>query len=133
MEKPIDFAILDTRKGADAGIELQLVEMVTRQPMPGFVLRIRGYDSEAYQNKGLELQRRRLERRRDGKVPTDAESRNEEIEHLATLVISWPEGATIFGQPVTACSIMEVPEIREQVVAKAIARANFLQGSAKSS
>jgi len=129
----IDFAALDTRKGAEAGFDLQLLDVSTRRPLPGFVLRIRGYDSETYQNKALEQQRLRLERRRDGKVPTEADLKNDALELAAALVISWPEGAMVDGSAATAVSIVAVPAIREQVEAGAADRGNFLPGSAKSS
>ncbi len=133
MDNGIDFSVFDTRKGADAGFELQLLDVETRQPVPGFVLRIRGYDSEAYRKKVLTNLRQRSERRSANKVATDEELEAESLELAAVLVISWPEGATIGGKPATALSIVAVPAIREQVEAGAANRGNFLQGSATSS
>lgn len=131
--EPIDFAVLDTRKGAEDGFDLQLLDAGTRQPLPGFVVRIHGYDSEAYQGKALEQQRQRLERRREGKIPTGAELRNDALELAASLLVSWPDGATVDGKPATALLIVAVPSIREQVEAGAADRGNFLPGSAKRS
>lgn len=132
MENSIDFGALDARKGADAGFELQLVDAPTRQPLPGLVLRIRGYDSAAYQEVLREHQRRRLARAR-GKRITVEELEAESLELAATLVMSWPEGATVGGKPATAIGLVSVPEIRLQVEAGAADLANFLPGSAKSS
>lgn len=135
MEERIDLAALDTRKGADAGFELQLKHPATGQPLTGWVLRVRGYDSDAYRRVLDEHQRRRLDRLAMGKRLTVEEMADEALEADAVLVAGWPDRFDLEGRPfeyseVNARSLLHrFAWMREQIGRAAGDRGNFLPGS----
>jgi len=134
----IDLSALDTRKGAEAGFELQLKHPVTGEILAGWLLKIRGYDAPAYQEVLREHQRRRLERSRNKRITVE-ELEAESLEAAAVLVMGWPDQFNLEGQPfawseANARALLgRFPWIREQVETGAADRGNFLPGSAKSS
>ncbi len=138
MSERIDLSALDTRKGAQEGVELTLKHPSTGAPLAGWTLRVRGYDSEAYQRTSDEQQRRRLDRIAMGKRPTVEELNAEATELSATLIAGWPDKFDLDGKPfaysesAAQALIVRFPWIREQVEKAAADRGNFLPGPASS-
>lgn len=137
MER-IDLSALDTRKGADGGFDLQLKHPGTGETLAGWVVRVRGYDSAAYQEILREHQRRRLERSRAKRITVE-ELEAESLEAAAVLLVGWPDNFNLDGQPfawseANARTLLgRFPWIREQVETGAADRGNFLPRSAKTS
>lgn len=134
----MDLATVDTRAGAEAGFTFDLMHPKTGEPT-GASITVRGADSDTYQEKFRECQRRRLGAmgRQRREMPNLAQVESDALELVAACIIGW-QGIDEHGVPVpfsetAARSLFErFPWIREQVDAAVHERANFLASAAKS-
>ena len=133
MSDAYDLDHHDPRPKAQEGVEMPLLDPAGRRTP--VVLRVRGTDCEAYNDKLKAQIRRRTER---GPAKISEEERNAEFWELhATLLAGW-SGLTKGGQPFeyspknAALLLEQHAYIFEQVRGFADHRANFLPGSASS-
>jgi hypothetical protein len=84
-----DLATLDTRKGGEDGATLDLKHPATGQPI-GATIALLGADSDAYNDKMLELQRRHMERVR--RNPKARRSPEELLEDAIELLVAVTTG-----------------------------------------
>lgn len=132
-ENFFDLDAVDVRGRAQEGVEMPVLDLSGQDT--GFVLLVRGFDSEAYKavverqlRHRVEIQPRKL---------TEAESKAEFYEEQATLVAGW-KGKTPRrgGKPLEYSHANAMQLLRdfdfilEQVRTFARARRNFLPGSA---
>lgn len=141
MSDPVDLSGLDVRPLAQEGVDMPLLSPAGRPT--GVTVRVRGRDSQAYQDT-IQAQVRRAIERAPRKATT--EERNAEFWELqATLVVSWavdgkPAALVLEkGGPALECTPRNVAAalenhawLFEQVNAFADKRANFLPGSESS-
>jgi hypothetical protein len=134
----IDLAALDVARPAEEGRPLALKHPVTGAVLPGWVLRVRGYDAQTYQQVSDDHQRRRLERLSRRQTPTVEELNAEALELAASLVAGWEDRFDLDGAPLpysganAARLFRRFGWIRQQVEQFAGDRANFLPGSTSS-
>lgn len=148
--KARDLSELDTRKGAEAGYELELVNPGNGEKL-GIFITVYGADSDRYQEKAKNIARKRMhELQRRGRAPTREEIDQGNIDLLVTATKAWrtvsqdPEdpgeepvlvvnGEALPCTPVHARTVYETyPWMREQLEGAIAERANFLPDSARS-
>jgi len=141
MSEPFDLSDCDVRPLSQEGVDMALLSPAGRPT--GVTLRVRGRDSQAYQDM-IQAQVRRAIERAPRKATT--EERNAEFWELqATLVVGWSTdgkpAALVFEKggvslECTASNVAAALEkhawLFEQVNGFADKRANFLPGSASS-
>jgi hypothetical protein len=144
MEKQdVDLGALDTRKSAEEGYELQLMHPGTGDLLDVYIT-VLGEDSEPYQEKLREMQRKSLNRVLRGRNANhlQAEAEAEAVDLLVVATKSWRRG----DKPALLLDGQEYPFnqknarlvygsgrfnwIREQVSAAIKERAHFLRVSA---
>ena len=139
MEK-LDLSALDTKKGAEAGFEVQLTHPKTGAELPIWIT-VLGVDSDTYRSTLMAQQRRRMEKLRRGKRMnvTPEELEDEALDLLVTITAAWRADVDLDGKPFPSFSTTAAkalyarfPWIREQVDAAMADRANFLPGSSTS-
>lgn len=135
----INLATLDTEQASDAGVEIQLKHPVTGAPLEAWIT-IYGRDGRRYEDKQIELQRRRLELMAAGRaVDDDAVRRTAQdaIELVAAMTKGWRE--LQLGDTPAAFSEAEALKlysrrglrwIRDQVDEAIHTRALFMPGGA---
>lgn len=134
----MDLASLDTRQGAEQGMELQLKHPQTGDPLPCRITLL-GADSDAWQNKQAELVQRRVNRLQRTKKNTAsvADLEADSIELLCAVTAGW-SGITLAGEDIpysaekAAWLYRGYPWIREQAYEAVNDRGNFLPRSATS-
>lgn len=127
---------LDTRKGAEQGIDLEIVD--PNGEKTEIVITIRGADSHTYQAKFTEIRRRvnnQLQKMRRDRLP-QGDLDAYDIELLAAVTVGWKgidlDGASFpFSESNAQRLYADYPAIREQVDAAVNDRSNFLPGAAK--
>jgi hypothetical protein len=142
----MDLKLLDSVTGANAGFEGELLHPVNNSQLRIFIT-VLGRDSEDYQRKLSEQNRKRLARQKPGKfVPFSNEELNTmTIELLATITKGWrDEGENLpssikIGGETLSCTYAnavrlytEYPWALEQVDNWVSDRANFLKTSSAS-
>jgi hypothetical protein len=137
----MDFAALDTKKGAEAGFEVQLAHPHTAAPLPLWIM-VLGKDASLYQSTARTQNNKRIERlaRANRVTLTAQELADDTLDLLVTVTVAWrsENGATLDGEPFPKFSpaavkafYLRFPWVREQVDAAIHDRGNFLPGSAK--
>jgi hypothetical protein len=135
MSELVDLGALDTRKYGEQGRDIKLKHPGTGAEL-AIVLRVRGYDSDAYRRVLDAQQQRRLDRLPSQKVTVD-ELRADALELHAHLIAGW-SNVSLDGQPFeyseanAATLLRRFPWIREQVEVAAADRGKFLPMSASS-
>lgn len=135
-----DLPNFDSRKGADEGFELQLVDLKTGAPSQVFIT-VRGADSEAFQAANNEQARRRMRALQKSRKATVMPEQMDAdvIELLVAATVGWrgvkaKGGAEVPYSPAAAAELYKAfPTIREQVDQAIGDRSNFLTGNSKSS
>src|SRR5690349_1161084 len=96
----IDLAELDTKKGAEAGFQIELRHPKNNQPL-GMWIRVLGADSDAYQEQLREFRRRSIEAlKRDGRASfTAREAEDQTAEQLAAVTRGWSDNMKLDGEP----------------------------------
>jgi hypothetical protein len=141
----IDLSPLDTKRGAEAGFEVQILHPVTRKPL-GLAIGVLGFESDAYQTKSRELRKRFTDQLTAARR---AERTQEEIdaevaELLAEVTTYWkPKNLSFllngkidsyaFSAANARIVYARFRWLREQIDEKVHDRANFLPGSGGSS
>lgn len=135
----IDLAELDTKAGANEGFWLTLRHPISHRPLVQR-LRLLGADSDRYQQKLYELQRRRQQELASGAAerlsPEDIHARA--VELVAAVTAGWDalkfngEDLRYEGEASAAKLYRDFPWVYEQANLAVVQRANFLPGSAKS-
>ena len=141
MSEPFDLSGCDVRPRAQEGVDMALLSPAGRPT--GVTLRVRGRDSQAYQDTIQAQVRRGIERA--PRKPTEQERNAEFWELQATLVAGWhvegkPASLVLAkGAPALECTPENVAAaleqhawLFEQVNRFADKRENFLPGSAAS-
>lgn len=136
-EVSADLSMFDGRAGAQEGVDMPL-----RNPLgqrTNVVLRVRGIDSQAYEDTSKAQIRRRNERLPAS--PTEAERTADFWQLQASLVAGWTPARIRFEKggdeldctPANVARVLEQhPWIFEQVMEFSRKRANFLPGSSSS-
>jgi hypothetical protein len=134
----MDLKKFDTKSGAEQGYELVLLDPAGTQTDAAITLR--GADSDTYQRKLREHQRRRLDQlNRTRKVTQSPEAiESEAIELMVAATIGWrgierDEVEVSFSGDAARALYTEFPAIREQVDQAINERANFLPKAASGS
>lgn len=136
MSERINLDGLDTARGGELGYDLVLIGPDGRE-LPGH-LKVRGYDSETYQQKLDEQQRRRMAKLQTQKIPSVEELEADTLELATVLVMGWTcpfdlESKPLEYSPTNADRLLKrFRWIRQQVDRAAGNRANFLPGSSAS-
>jgi len=135
----MDLATLDTEQRANAGVEVQLKHPTTGAPLEMWIT-LYGMDSQAYEDKQLEMQRRRLElmSRGSGGDPDPARRvAQEKIEMLVAFTKDWRgierDGQTLAYSQQAATALYSKRGLRwigEQIDTAVHDRALFLPGGA---
>jgi hypothetical protein len=137
MKNGFDLAAFDTKKGAEAGFELQLVSPGDGAPLPIWIT-ILGADSDAYEAAQMVNQRRLYGNLARGKRfnLTPEENKDQALDVLVAATKAWRTDATIDGKAWPAFSPIAVkefykrfPAFLEQVKQATEDRANFLPKS----
>lgn len=131
-----DLDNFDTRKRAEQGFELQLVD-AKNLPAPEFIT-VQGVDSEAYQRAQDDRSRRQIKAaERTGKATmTPEEMKAAVMEQTVAVTVSWRGdklGKVPFSKKAAEDLYTKFPVIFEQVKAAVADRANFSQGGSTSS
>lgn len=135
---PLDLAAFDTRKGAEAGMDLALTHPQTGATLPA-TLQLLGADSDAWHEKQAELLQARVNRLAKNKknLASVEELEHDSIELLVAVTTGWRDlvldGAPLAWNPENARRLYtRFPWIREQAFEAVNDRGNFLPRSATS-
>ena len=138
MEK-LDLSALDTKKGAEAGFEVQLSHPQTGALLPIWIT-VLGADSDTYQATAKAQQRKRADKLMRGRrfqFATPDEQEEDDLDLLSTVTTGWRAEADLDGKPWPAFSAAvaralykRFPWIKEQLFTATADRANFLPRSA---
>lgn len=146
--KVIDLGTLDTRKACEQGAVLEVLHPIDRTPI-GLKITLAGLDSDIYAkaaNKigaartNINMTPQAMKRARQGRpaevMPEDLEAQKEDaINLLASITLSWEGDIVLDGQPLPPCNYdnaaklyARFPWLRADVDAFVHNRANFLAG-----
>jgi hypothetical protein len=139
MDK-LDLVALDTKKVADAGIEVQLMHPQTHASLPIWIT-VLGTDSDQYQALAQKQQQRRSDkmvRGRTWRLPPADEVEEDNLDLLAAVTKNWRTDCDLDGKPFPEFSTAAARALykrfrwmREQVEQAIGDRSNFLPKSAK--
>lgn len=128
---------LDTLPQSEAGVQFPLLHPGTLEPLVDdgtpLTLTLQGADSEAWQNSGLEIERRNREN--EGKEKPNPV--HDLCARLARVTKGWSGFRDTTGKEMPFSSeeaeklYRGSPEVFEQALARVTRRANFIKGSAK--
>lgn len=133
-----DLDNFDSRKRADEGFELQLIDPTTSQPGQEFIT-VLGRDSQVWQDESDDFQRGvGKAMAKSGKITplSPEERRAATLSILAACTVKWRGeklGKIPFSKEAARALYTQYPAIYEQVDAAIADRANFLQGGSKNS
>jgi hypothetical protein len=130
-------AALDTLPQSEAGVQFPLLHPGTLEPLVDdgvpLTLTLQGADSEAWNNAGLEIERRNREKGGNDK-PNPV---HDICDRLARVTKEWSGFRDEAGKP-AACTrelaeqlYRGSPEVRDQALVLVTRRANFIKGSPK--
>jgi hypothetical protein len=139
MDK-LDLDALDTKKGAEAGFEVQIMHPQTNAALPIWIT-VLGTDSDQYQTLMQKQQQRRADKMVRGRrlqLPASDEVEEDNLDLLAAVTKNWRTDCDLDGKPFPEFSSAAARSLykrfrwmREQVESAIGDRANFLPKSAK--